>query len=315
MNLELGKKIAVLRKMQGATQAQLADYLMIQPQTVSRWEAEGGTPDITLLPKIAAFFKVSIDELFGLSDMEQLDNLVYKYSVLRDEASFEEVMRRIEIALHSLAEETSEEARQKREQLLAWKVHIYIQKSRQAMQEAETVLDALLEQMEEGSNLYLPLRLQKNQFLIQKGEGREVLKRTKSTWEEVSTVENLYCYLSALMEADRSKEILVVWENDAVQKLIKEVNETTIPLWHILFWSAATECEEEIFEKCFEKFRENADATSVFHVEWMWAALLKKLEREEERANQKEELLQTLEALPVNEYLKMNYRKRIQEDL
>jgi len=204
---------------------------------------------------------------------------------------------------------------QKREQLLAWKVHIYIQKSRQAMQEAEAILDNLLEQVKEGSSLYLPLRLQKNQFLIQKGEGREVLGRTKTAWEEALTLESLYCYLAALMDADRSKEILAVWENDAVQKLSREGNETTIPLWRILFWSAAAECEEEIFEKCFEIFKKKADTSSVFHVKWMWAGLLKKLERKEETAKQREELLQALESLPYNEYLKMNYRKRLQEEL
>ena len=56
MALELGKRIATLRKMQKITQAQLAEYLSVQPQTISRWEAEGGMPDITLLPKIALFF-------------------------------------------------------------------------------------------------------------------------------------------------------------------------------------------------------------------------------------------------------------------
>lgn len=79
MSLEFGKKIAALRKMQGVTQVQLADYLMVQPQTVSRWESEGGTPDIMLLPKIATFFSISMDELFGMTDMEQIDHLVYKY--------------------------------------------------------------------------------------------------------------------------------------------------------------------------------------------------------------------------------------------
>jgi len=315
MNLELGKKIAVLRKMQGVTQAQLADYLMIQPQTVSRWEAEGGTPDITLLPKIAAFFKTSIDELFGLSDMEQIDNLVYKYSVLRDEASFGEVMRRIEIALHSLADGTSEEVCQKREQLLAWKVHIYIQKSRQAMQEAESILDTLLEQVKKESSLYLPLHLQKNQFLIQKGEGKEVLEKTKTAWEEVQTPESLYCYFTVLMETDRGKEILALWESDAVQSLLKEVNETTVSLWHILFWSAAAEGEEEIFEKWFAVFEKEADVAAVFQVKWTRAELLKRLGREEEKKKQKEELLQSLDTLPFNEYLKINYRKRIQEEL
>lgn len=64
MNLELGKKIAFLRKMQKVTQTQLAEYLAVQPQTISRWETEGGMPDITFLPKIAIFFGISLDELF-----------------------------------------------------------------------------------------------------------------------------------------------------------------------------------------------------------------------------------------------------------
>ena len=93
--MDFGKRIAELRKLKKATQAQLAEYLTVNPQTVSRWEAEGGTPDVMLLPKIASFFEVSLDELFGMTDMEYINNLVYKYSVLRDEKSFEEVMRSI----------------------------------------------------------------------------------------------------------------------------------------------------------------------------------------------------------------------------
>ena len=77
----------------------------MNPQTVSRWEVEGGMPDIMLLPKIATFFGVSLDELFGMTDMEQISNLVYKYSVLRDEKSFEDVIRSLDIALNSMEEE------------------------------------------------------------------------------------------------------------------------------------------------------------------------------------------------------------------
>ena len=54
--MELGKKIASLRKTRNITQAQLAEYLSVNPQTISRWEADGGTPDVMLLPKIASFF-------------------------------------------------------------------------------------------------------------------------------------------------------------------------------------------------------------------------------------------------------------------
>lgn len=313
MSLELGKKIAVLRKMQEVTQAQLADYLMVQPQTVSRWESEGGTPDVTLLPRIAAFFNVSLDELFGLTDMEQIDNLVYKYSVLRDDKSFEEVMRQIEIAMQPVADEETEELRQKQEQLLAWKVHIYIQKSRKAMEEAEEILDTLLQNVKEGSKLNLPLKLQKNQFLIQKGEGRAVLKKTKTAWEETEDVESLYCYMEALMESDRSREVMCLWETDSVQNLIKEVNTATTPLWKIMFWSAAAERKEEFFQKWFGIFEKEAEPCAVFEAEWTWTGLLKELGREKEKEEYKGKLLESVERLPFNEYLKMNYVKRIQE--
>lgn len=312
MNLELGKKIAVLRKMQEVTQAQLADYLMVQPQTVSRWESEGGTPDVTLLPRIAAFFNVSLDELFGLTDMEQIDNLVYKYSVLRDDKSFEEVMRRIEIAMQPVADEEAEKLRQKQEQLLAWKVHIYIQKSRKAMEEAEEILDTLLQNIKEDSKLNVPLKLQKNQFLIQKGEGRAVLEKTKAVWEETASVESLYCYMAALMELDRSREIMCLWETDSVQSLIKKVNTETIPLWQIMFWSVAAERKEEFFQKWFGIFAKEADDCAVFEAEWMWTGALKELGKDDEKEEYKEKLLEALEKLPFNEYLKMDYVKRIQ---
>lgn len=313
MNLELGKKIAALRKMQGTTQAQLADYLMVQPQTVSRWESEGGTPDVTLLPKIASFFGISMDELFGLTDMEQIDYLVYKYSVLRDEKSFDEVMKRMEIALQQAVEEETEESRQKKEQLLAWKVHIYIQKSRKAQEEAETILDSLLQDIDPESELRLPLTLQKNQFLIQKGEGRDVLKKVKSLWEETQNAENLHCYMMALTELDLAQEVLSLWESEGVQNLVKDINSITIPLWQMMFSCAKTEQKEELFQIRLEAFRKAADEYSVFEAEWLWTELLKNLGREEEKEKHKKTLLETVERLSMNEYLKMNYRKRIQE--
>ena len=56
MELEIGKRITSLRKIKGITQLQLANYLGVLPQTVSRWETENGIPDVYLLPKIANFF-------------------------------------------------------------------------------------------------------------------------------------------------------------------------------------------------------------------------------------------------------------------
>ena len=65
MSIEaIGKQIASLRKEKGARQEELAKYVGVSAQAVSKWE-NGGVPDIELLPKIADFFSVSIDSLFN----------------------------------------------------------------------------------------------------------------------------------------------------------------------------------------------------------------------------------------------------------
>ena len=60
----VGKQIAALRKEKGIKQEELANHVKVSTQAVSKWE-NGGVPDIELLPKIADFFSVSIDYLFG----------------------------------------------------------------------------------------------------------------------------------------------------------------------------------------------------------------------------------------------------------
>lgn len=58
--------IAQLRKLKGVSQQQLAEYLGVTYQAVSKWETKAALPDITLLPQIAKFFEVSVDEVLGL---------------------------------------------------------------------------------------------------------------------------------------------------------------------------------------------------------------------------------------------------------
>ena len=60
----IGVQIAKLRKEKNITQDELAKNLDVSAQAVSKWE-NGGAPDIELLPRIADYFGVSIDVLFG----------------------------------------------------------------------------------------------------------------------------------------------------------------------------------------------------------------------------------------------------------
>lgn len=62
--------IPELRKAKGVTQSQLAEYLGISFQSVSKWENGNSMPDITLLPRLAEYFQVSVDELLGLKPLQ-----------------------------------------------------------------------------------------------------------------------------------------------------------------------------------------------------------------------------------------------------
>ena len=73
MNVKIGAIIKKLRAENNITQDTLATAIGVTPQAISRWESENGYPDIELLPTLADFFSVSIDELLGykLSEREQ----------------------------------------------------------------------------------------------------------------------------------------------------------------------------------------------------------------------------------------------------
>lgn len=60
----ISENISRLRKEKNVTQETLANHVGVSTQAVSKWE-NGGVPDIELLPSIADFFNVSIDNLFG----------------------------------------------------------------------------------------------------------------------------------------------------------------------------------------------------------------------------------------------------------
>lgn len=64
-HMKLHERIFVLRKSMGVTQEELARALGVTNQAVSKWESAQCCPDIQLLPDIADYFGVSVDELMG----------------------------------------------------------------------------------------------------------------------------------------------------------------------------------------------------------------------------------------------------------
>ncbi|MBQ3176677.1 MAG: helix-turn-helix transcriptional regulator [Clostridia bacterium] len=66
MEICMKDTLRTLRQKKNVTQETLAGHLGITPQSVGKWERGEGFPDITLLPKIAFYFDVTIDELLGV---------------------------------------------------------------------------------------------------------------------------------------------------------------------------------------------------------------------------------------------------------
>ena len=82
-----------IRKSKGITQEQLADAVGVSGQAVSKWEISG-LPDPSLLPAIADYLDVTIDELFGRKKEELgvLDQIVRYLKAKPDDEKFRTIM-------------------------------------------------------------------------------------------------------------------------------------------------------------------------------------------------------------------------------
>ncbi|MBQ8814139.1 MAG: helix-turn-helix transcriptional regulator [Lachnospiraceae bacterium] len=81
----IGKFIAILRRANGMTQKELGEKLYVSDKTVSRWERDECTPELSLIPAIAEIFGITTDELLrgernsgNAGDCHEDENLLAK---------------------------------------------------------------------------------------------------------------------------------------------------------------------------------------------------------------------------------------------
>lgn len=83
MNLRLGRVLQEKRREKQITQQELANFMNVTKTSVSKWENDQSYPDITLLPLLAAYFDMTIDELLNYEPQLSQEEIQHLYTSLQ----------------------------------------------------------------------------------------------------------------------------------------------------------------------------------------------------------------------------------------
>ena len=93
--LNLAENLIRLRREKEVTQEEVASFIGVTKASVSKWETKQSLPDILLLPVIASYYGVTVDELLGYKPQlgkEQIQKIYHDLAAEFAEKPFEEVM-------------------------------------------------------------------------------------------------------------------------------------------------------------------------------------------------------------------------------
>ena len=93
--LKLAENLIRLRREKEVTQEEVASFIGVTKASVSKWEPKQSLPDILLLPGLASYYGVTVDELLGYKPQlgkEQIQKIYHDLAAEFAEKPFEEVM-------------------------------------------------------------------------------------------------------------------------------------------------------------------------------------------------------------------------------
>lgn len=104
MESYISQNLKVLRKKKGLTQLEMAGALFVTPQAVSKWERGESLPDISLVPKLAQLFQVSISALWEESVEEPPHSSLQQLSELPHSVVSDQLIKEVVIELQAVRE-------------------------------------------------------------------------------------------------------------------------------------------------------------------------------------------------------------------
>ena len=84
MEIRIGENLRKLRIKNELTQERLAEVFGVSPQAISRWENNSAYPDVTMLPIIANYYNISIDELMGMNEIRNVTKMNSIFSIVHE---------------------------------------------------------------------------------------------------------------------------------------------------------------------------------------------------------------------------------------
>ncbi len=93
--INIAKVLANKRKEKAITQDDIASFLGVTKASVSKWETGQSYPDITLIPRLAGYFNMTIDDLLGYEPQLTKEEIRHLYQHLAADFAdkpFDEVM-------------------------------------------------------------------------------------------------------------------------------------------------------------------------------------------------------------------------------
>lgn len=162
------KNLKRFRIAKNMTQEQAAEALGISTQTVSRWECNTTLPDVTILPKIAALYCVTIDDLYKETSIAY-DNYAQRLGSVFESSLKPEDFLRAETEYRKLLKSGDYTGEDLRRYGILYQEMMYV-----CIRKAGEMFDRVLEKgYAEDPETYWRTRRQKAYFLWEIGRNQE----------------------------------------------------------------------------------------------------------------------------------------------
>ncbi|MDE6641826.1 MAG: helix-turn-helix domain-containing protein [Acetatifactor sp.] len=315
MNQTIGEKIAALRKAKNITQTQLAEYLFLVPQTISKWEVGNGTPDVAMLPKIADFFGVSMDELFGRSPLDRAKDLVMRYSVLRDDSSFREAMECLKQRLQTIDSLLKNgigdrsQLEQEKVELEGNEMHLLLQQGWESAQRALDLAEDLANRTGE-----MPFRLQRVQLNSMLGHNRQIRLECEKNFREAPGLDTLRLYYEVLLILGQDETILQMQETEeTVMELMMPPSRSNADIWNQCLAAAFRIRETGYIEKHKDTVLHYGTAYDRFSLLWKLAELYKEKNLMEKYIAARKEVVSMMPEMKWDAYVEERMEHALQQ--